>query len=236
MRALRPVHLLEKKGYKLPLYHELLDRFIDRNAYDAFLFCDDDIEITHESLAEFLEEVRNRGLHYAQPSFARGSDAYWRHLRHQPGARTQQVTYVEIQFFFVSRRLLDLSLPFFATGMTGYGLDFILSYLCRSRLESWPVVIHSVTMFHPHRPQGESVRKTFSPYWTFGKSYLDNAARTLGLKSRESLLELTWPRIISTEGWFWADWISRFRVHIIAPLHLKLGALKWAVVSRWRKN
>jgi len=158
---------VRNRDFKVPNFLQLLREHPQALDCDFFLFIDDDIVASPEDLVRWLGHMRDMGLDISQPSVTRDSKADWPHLHHQPGlVPVDRDQFVEIQCFALTRRALQLALPYFFMVKTGAGLDLALYRLARRHgLRSG--VVHAVQVLHPHRPEGETVRQQFSRFGDF---------------------------------------------------------------------
>lgn len=149
----RARYVCRTKGYKVPNFLVAAERFPEILDYDYVLFVDDDIVISPYAVETTFELARKYELDACQPSLSAGSTASWPHTRQRDGVVLEYSNLVEIQCFCLSRRLLELSLPYLPIIETGWGLDLIFWTLLHQARERM-AVLHAVSMFHGERTGG----------------------------------------------------------------------------------
>lgn len=141
---------------KFPNFFSMYDQWPEMADYDFFLWADDDIEISTSEVLTFMAKMEQHALDLAQPALTTDSKASWPHLFFKAGHDVELTSFVEIQFFAMSKRMFDLAMPFFRQGQSGFGMDVATARLCR-RHGLRAAVIHSVRMRHPARPKSATV-------------------------------------------------------------------------------
>jgi len=161
-------YFLRNQDYKIPNFLELARQQPEVLDSDLFLFIDDDIVTTAETIRRWCDIALSARLDVCQPALAPASKTDWPHLLARPALGADVGQFVEIQCFALSRRALQASLPFFFMVKTGTGLDIALYHLARER--GWKTaVLHEVSVLHPRRPEDETVRRQFSRFADFNR-------------------------------------------------------------------
>lgn len=160
-------YYIQNRDFKVPNFLQLLREHPAALDCDVFMFVDDDIVASAEDLLRWRDQALAAGLDISQPAVTRDSKADWPHLHHQPGLEPlDHDQFVEIQCFALTRRALQLALPYFFMVKTGAGLDLAL-YRLAQRHGLRTAVVHAVQVLHPHRPEGETVRQQFNRFGEF---------------------------------------------------------------------
>jgi hypothetical protein len=148
--AHKPDFLLTHTGYKFQNFLILLEQFPAMKEHDYILFADDDIRLDSEKVCAIFELARKYQLDACQPSLTTDSVVNWPHTRHKPGVLLEYTNLVEIQCFCLSKRLLEMAMPFFHLIVSGWGLDLIFWELLGKPLDRM-AILHSVEVQHPPR-------------------------------------------------------------------------------------
>ncbi len=207
--------LQKRKIFKLVFYNQIVNDHKIADLYDGFIFPDDDIVISAEDLSLFITQSFKLNLDYAQPSLDSNSETYWKHLYHKKNTEFQRTNFIEIQFYFLSARLLKLSLPFLSKGKTGFGYDYALSLLATRDLKNPPVVFHNIQMHHPYRPLVNSVVRKTNELSEFNQNYLNEIASSFNFQNGVSLCRRYTPMIIYTKGSVYSKITSVILTNII---------------------
>lgn len=144
------------QSVKFPNFFAMLSLWPEIVNYDYYLWADDDIEINTADVRLFMQKVEQQSFDLAQPSLTSDSSVSWRHLVNKPGKIAEPTIFVEVQFFAMSKRLIQEALPYFQSGYTGYGMDVVMSRLVMRRAFK-AAVVHGIQMRHPPRPASETV-------------------------------------------------------------------------------
>ena len=160
-------HYIQNRDFKVPNFLQLLREHPSALDCDFFMFIDDDIVVPAGTLVQWRDLALARQLDISQPALTPDSKADWPHVHHQPGLpAVDERQFVEIQCFALSRRALQLALPYFFMVKTGAGLDLAL-YRLAQRHGLQTGVVQAVQVVHPHRPESETVRRQFSTFGDF---------------------------------------------------------------------
>ncbi len=159
--AYEPDFFLSRRGDKFPNYLALLERYPAILNHEYFAFIDDDVEIDAATIDATFRRMRAEGIDMAQPTLRPESEIHWEHLRSCDGLRTEQVNFVEIQCFFLSRRLLRRTLPFFYLIETGFGMDLVLKKIADEENVTG-AVFHDLTYRHPAACDSVQQREGFA--------------------------------------------------------------------------
>jgi hypothetical protein len=155
------------KDFKFPNFLKLASEYPDVFNYDIYLFIDDDIIVTPAALAAWVSIAREQQLDVSQPALSADSKTDWPHVRSQE-LGTDASQFIEIQCFALSRRTLQIALPYFFMVKTGTGLDIALFHL--SRKLGWRTgVLHQISVTHPFRPEDQTVRRQYSGFSEFNQ-------------------------------------------------------------------
>lgn len=95
------------------------------NDYDYFFFPDDDIETTASNILAFFAQCEEHDLKLAQPALK--ADSYFSHIItiERSAFSVRRTNFVELMIPYMSKKVLQQSLPFFKDTNYGWGLDFI---------------------------------------------------------------------------------------------------------------
>lgn len=160
---------ISNRGFKFPNFCQLIDRHPEVLGYDYFCFVDDDLVFEEGAIQKWLDTMIGNRLDLAQPSLSNKSREEWRwpHVYNVPGKELEFGQFVECQCFCISRQFLQRVLPFFYMVKSGSGIDLVFFRLMDR--EKWrSAIIHSIQVYHPHRPEHQTVRanrKQFADDW-----------------------------------------------------------------------
>jgi hypothetical protein len=103
-------------------------------SYEAVLFLDDDVSISTPDVEKLFNTMSTYGLDLAQASLSRESRCYFDVLKQpNPGTSLIPLTAVEIMMPVISSRALSECGWVFQEGMSGWGIDLLLSAKVRER-------------------------------------------------------------------------------------------------------
>ncbi len=117
--------------------------------YDAILFLDDDIVITRAQISELFQKFEEHHLDLAQASLTSTSECFFDCLK-QPaaGSHVSALNAIEIMMPLVSQRALRKFGWVFAEGVSGWGVDLLLSAKVRETFGETIALIGSVVVAH----------------------------------------------------------------------------------------
>lgn len=124
-------HVVFQPGTKFTAMARLIEevpQIFER--YDAFLFLDDDIEVSMSGLDRFFDLCISQGLDLAQMALSDRSHCIWpalyqRRERASLGNGWRRLTAVEIMMPLLSRRAIGLTSDTFRESVSGFGLDLL---------------------------------------------------------------------------------------------------------------
>ncbi len=148
--ARKPGTKIDNFLYLLSLHPQILD-------YDYVIFMDEDISIEGIHIKRFSQIVDSIGSDLAQPAHTWASKVFeYSFLFKKPFVKYEIASFVEIQFFIISKKLLRDTIGDWKNFSTGFGLDH---YLCQrlKQLGGLIAVVHEVTFYHAHKPVEERI-------------------------------------------------------------------------------
>jgi hypothetical protein len=161
-------YFMKNRDFKIPNFLQLIREHPSILNFDIFLFVDDDIIVSANQLRLWCNIVQEQSLDVSQPALTPESKADWPHVKWQPGLTLDQGQFIEVQCFALSRRALQLALPFFFMVKTGAGLDLALYRLAKVQgLKT--AVLQDIQVVHPYRPEDQTVRKQFGEFNDFNR-------------------------------------------------------------------
>jgi hypothetical protein len=143
-------YVLLQMGTKTTAIRKILEErpeFLER--YEAVLFLDDDVDIDRAGVIRLFQTMKKYKLDLAQASLTADSDCYFDIVKHPPeGSAVCALTSVEIMMPAVSRRVLKELGWVIKEGISGWGVDFLLSAQVRQRFGNKIALIGDVTAKH----------------------------------------------------------------------------------------
>ena len=97
--------------------------------YEYIFFIDDDLYFQFEDLDKFFSMILEHNLDIAQPSLSRNSHCIWKVFQNKQSTGVRFVNGVEIMMPALSKRAMDIALPYFMMSVSGFGLDLLLAKL-----------------------------------------------------------------------------------------------------------
>ena len=140
---------VKNEGYKMRNYKLALEKYNMLDAYDAFLFLDDDLVVSAKTISTCFKRLQEYTLDACQPSIVTNSKVGWKTLRRKPNVFMEYTNFIECNFMCLSRDLLTKTMPHLDMFSVGYGSDLILHKLVDR--EDAIAVFHDMWFFHPTR-------------------------------------------------------------------------------------
>lgn len=104
-------------------YESILDR------YDYVFFIDDDLVFLFDDVSRFFSLMKAYGLDFAQPSLSPNSQCAWQVFYNVRQGGVRKTNGVEIMMPALSRRAVELLIPYFSYSVSGFGLDLLMAKL-----------------------------------------------------------------------------------------------------------
>ncbi len=146
--------VLQNKNRKWPAIHKLFHRNSPLWDYDYFLFPDDDIDMSWGSINRIFDVSRRLNLHLAQPALGAGSYFSYKITLQNELFNLRYTNFIEAMIPLFSRFAMEICAPTFATSHSGWGLDYVWSYLLGNIPRSI-AIIDETPVLH-RRPVGNS--------------------------------------------------------------------------------
>lgn len=150
----RPVdaqYVFHQPGTKITAVRKILEMWPELLLkYRSILFLDDDVEISQQQIGRLFETQARDKLDLIQASLSPASSSYYPVLK-QPfaGPGLRRVTGIEIMMPLISRRALETCGWVFGEGISGWGIDILLSTEVRKRFGNSIGVLGDVVVAHP---------------------------------------------------------------------------------------
>jgi|SRR5579875_839743 hypothetical protein len=143
-------YVLLQTGTKTTAIRKILEERPDLfERYEAVLFLDDDVEIDRMGVMRLFEAMKEHNLDLVQASLTADSSCYWDIIKHPPEGQTLcPLSSIEIMMPAVSRRALTDLGWVFKEGISGWGIDFLLSAQVRKRYGNKIALIGDVLAKH----------------------------------------------------------------------------------------
>lgn len=172
--------LIVMKGFKWTIAKELYKKF-DFTDWEYVAFYDDDVVLSYNNMNESFDLAKQNNFKAFQISLSSGSESQWKCTQHMQGIDFAYTNFIEIMCPVFNRSVLPkfMDLVNSYDVFCGWGLDYVLS----EYLNIDPVVIHSIQMYHPPRPQT-------------GSTYNKDSA----FKEMYNLLGSVFPKLMEAEG------------------------------------
>ena len=134
-------------------YYLIATKYPDAlKTYDYICFLDDDVEIDLTQIDFLFSKGRELRLDLFQASLSNDSHAAWPILKNSSQKNLNRdfeyFNTVEVMAPFISKRLIDKTLPYFKRSISTWGIDFVLGHFCINTFKSFPAVIYSTHMKH----------------------------------------------------------------------------------------
>lgn len=97
--------------------------------YDYVFFVDDDLVFRFDDVSRFFGLMKSYGLDLAQPSLTSTSQCAWQVFYNVQRRGVRRTNGVEIMMPALSRRAIELLIPYFAYSVSGFGLDLLMAKL-----------------------------------------------------------------------------------------------------------
>lgn len=115
--------------------------------YDYIFLVDDDLVFRFDDVSRFFGLMKSYDLDLAQPSLTSNSQCAWRVFYNAQQRGVRKTNGVEIMMPALSRRAVELLLPYFSYSVSGFGLDLLMAKLA-ARSELSVGVIDDVVVRH----------------------------------------------------------------------------------------
>lgn len=145
-------YIVKQGAFKFSAAYQLLTDMPWLKQYSAICFCDDDIMTSWQDLNNLFATFHEFGLDLAQPSLSHNS--FWSHQAtlNRPQNILRYTNFVEPMLPIFSSKAIELCLSTFATGVTGWGYDWVWPNLL-GHPKNKVAVIDAVAVHHT-RPVG----------------------------------------------------------------------------------
>ena len=154
--------------------------------YDAVLFLDDDVELSGPDIERLFATFASYALDVAQPALTADSACAFAVLKQpQAGTGVRPISAVEIMTPLISRRALVACRDVFDEGVSGWGLDVLLSTRVRERFGETIALIADVVAAH-RRPidlDGGNFYRYLLRYGIEPEHELGRLARRFGIET-----------------------------------------------------
>jgi len=142
------IEILQTASTKSVGIHNLITHYpaiVDN--YDYLLLLDDDLLTTEDDITRLFKTATAHSLQLAQASLTEDSTFSWP-VFFKKGSGVRQVNMVEIMMPLISKSALEIMKPLFNYSVSGWGVDFVGSYLVREKLGGRIGVIDDVSVTH----------------------------------------------------------------------------------------
>lgn len=143
-------YVFHQPGTKITAIRKILECFPELLLkYDAVLFLDDDVELSPAQIARLFEVRAENKLDLLQASLSHASSCFYPILK-QPlaGLGLRHLTGVEIMMPILSRRALQTCGWVFNEGVSGWGIDILLSAEVRKKFGNSIGILGDIVAVH----------------------------------------------------------------------------------------
>jgi hypothetical protein len=143
-------YLFHQRGTKITAIRKIMERFPELLLkYKAVLFLDDDVELSLAQIERLFETHASHGLDLLQASLSATSSCFYPTLK-QPmaGRGLRYLTGIEIMMPLISRRALQTCGWVFKEGISGWGIDILLSAEVKRKFGNTTALLGDVIAIH----------------------------------------------------------------------------------------
>jgi hypothetical protein len=143
-------YLFHQPGTKITAIRKIMERFPELLLkYRAVLFLDDDVELSPAQIERLFETHASHGVDLMQASLSATSSCFYPTLK-QPmaGRGLRYLTGIEIMMPLISRRALQACGWVFNEGISGWGIDILLSAEVKRKFGNTIALLGDVIAIH----------------------------------------------------------------------------------------